>query len=181
MIINEENPRFGRMQQVKRHMFAMRNGVISDTMRKAGSTFKVIFGLNLPQIIEMAQVFGPDPELARELWANTATRESMLLAPMLIPAADFGEAEARQWIETVPCIEVADILCHRLLRHTPYAQTLATDLCLHATGLRQYTGLRLMANISREYPQAAAEATTACADSDDRAVRALAAQLAQGQ
>ena len=45
---------FNDMQTVKRAFFAMRNGVIADTLRRAGSPFKIIFGLNLPQISEIA-------------------------------------------------------------------------------------------------------------------------------
>ena len=33
------------MQIVKRHFFAMRNGIIADTLRRAGSPYHIIFGL----------------------------------------------------------------------------------------------------------------------------------------
>ena len=45
---------FNEMQTVKRHFFALRNGVIADALRRAGSPFRIIFGLNLPQIAEIA-------------------------------------------------------------------------------------------------------------------------------
>ncbi len=64
------------MQQIKRRFFAMRNGVVADMLRRAGSPFHIIFGLNLPQIVEIASEI---PETQREamadaLWQNRSTR-----------------------------------------------------------------------------------------------------------
>ena len=114
-----ETHKYNPMQTVKREFFAMRNGIISDTYRKAGTVFKIVFGLNLPQLVEIAGRTPHSRELAEALWANTTTRESMLLAPMLIDPETFSEEDARRWIASVCSYEVADILCHRLLRKTP--------------------------------------------------------------
>ena len=127
-------------------MFAMRNGIIADTLRSAGSPFQIIFGLNLPQLVEIANTNGPSKELAQKLWANTTTRESMLLAPMLMPIDDFCIEEARQWAAEAQVEEVADILCHRLLRHMPYAWQLAEELS------DKYIGLRLAYNLAHTDP-----------------------------
>lgn len=78
-------PEYNRMQLIKRRFYAMRNGIIADTLRKAGLGYKIIFGLNLPQITEIASGLTADADLAEELWADRRTRESMLLAPMLYP------------------------------------------------------------------------------------------------
>lgn len=61
---------FSKMQRLKRRFFAMRNGITADALRRVGQPFRVIFGLNMPQLREIAGEFGPDEELARELWAN---------------------------------------------------------------------------------------------------------------
>ncbi len=146
------------MQQVKRHFFAMRNGIIADTLRKAGSPFKIIFGLNLPQISDIAAQTPHTAELAERLWANDTTRESMLLAPMLYPAEAFTADDARRWVEAIPAAEVADILCHRLLRHLPFAWELAEELTDtdDAASLGCYTGLRLAFNLVGKDPARAA-------------------------
>ena len=136
---------FSRLQQVKRRFFAMRNGVIADTYRRAGSPHRIIFGLNLPQIVEIAAEFGPDSELAAELWANTTTRESMLLAPMLMRAEDITISRALEMISQCPGAETADILCHRLLRHTSFAYSLAEAACKASQpAMCRYAGLRLL-------------------------------------
>lgn len=150
----EKEEGFNEMQTVKRRMYAMRNGVIADALRKGGSPFRVIFGLNLPQLVEIAAI-GKDAAMSRQLWANTATRESMLLAPMLMPVEDFTMEEAVGWSRQVPACEVADILCHRLLRHEPYALELARRLIDEEETMAHYTGLRLMCNIAPRYPDEA--------------------------
>lgn len=70
---------FSRLQHVKRRFFAMRNGVIADTYRRAGSPFRIIFGLNLPQITEIAAEFAPDSELAAELWPTIPPEKACFL------------------------------------------------------------------------------------------------------
>ncbi|MDE6497271.1 MAG: DNA alkylation repair protein [Muribaculaceae bacterium] len=156
---------FNSMQAVKRRFFAMRNGVIADTLRRAGSPFHIIFGLNLPQISEIAAEWHGHPEagdLARKLWANTTCRESMLLAPMLLHGAGGVEKEAaRHMVEESPSDEVTDILCHRLLRHSPYAAELADELGDEEDCRMRYAGLRLMFNIVAAHPQQAKAMATA--------------------
>jgi len=143
--MEEPEHRYNPMQTIKRRFFALRNGIVADVLRRAGSPYKVIFGLNLPQIVEIASEREPSREMAEALWANNTTRESALLAPMLMPRDTFSEEDARRWISTVPDQEAADILCHRLLRHLPYACTLADSLS-DGDGLELYTGIRLAVN-----------------------------------
>lgn len=145
---------YNDMQRVKRRFFAMRNGVVADALRKAGSPFRFIFGMNLPQLVETVDILGgPNEGLARQLWANNATRESMLLAPMLMPVDAFTHYDALQWTSLIPAAEVADVLCHRLLRYEPYAWDLAEQLSESATtNMEVYTALRLALNIVRTDP-----------------------------
>ena len=148
---------FNPMQSVKRRFFAMRNGVIADTLRRAGSPFRVIFGLNLPQIAEIAAEVPQEhrAELAEALWANNGTRESMLIAPMLMSRESVDAGRAEQMLREAPCAEVADVLCHRLLRHLPFAQELSLSLADDADDGVRYGALRLMFNIVGEHPSEA--------------------------
>lgn len=140
-------PDYNQMQLIKRHFFAMRNGVIADTLRKSRLDYKIIFGLNLPQLAEQAATLPHTPELAEELWADCRTRESLLLAPMLYPPEMMDEATARRWFASAPTTEVADVLCHRLLRKLPCAYAMAMDHIADPDDLRRYTAFRLLFNI----------------------------------
>ena len=143
---------FNQTQEIKRRFFAMRNGIVADTIRKAGLQYKMIFGLNLPQITEIAADITPSRELAEQFWADTRTRESMLLAPMIYPREELTRERASEMLREVYTTEVADILCHRLLRHLPYAMDLATDAVTSASEMERYGGFRLMFNLLYSRP-----------------------------
>lgn len=169
------------MQAVKRRFFALRNGIISDTLRKGGSPFKIIFGLNLPQLKEIAEYTGKDAGLAEALWANTTTRESMLLAAMIYPEEKFTAEMAREWLEASPTAEVTDMLCHALLRRRPFASDLVYSITNDNTARPAliYGALRLMFNLLPTLdPEKARAVAVRFSDFDgDAAVKRLAMQL----
>lgn len=138
---------YNRIQIIKRRFFAMRNGIIADILRKAGLDYRMIFGLNLPQVVEIAEDQPHEVALAEELWADRRTRESMLLAPMLYPHADMDRETARRWLVEAPTVEVADVLCLKLLRYVNGAFDLATEALLSERDMTRYTALRLMFNL----------------------------------
>lgn len=132
------------MQNVKQRFFAMRNGVVADALRKNGSPFRIIFGLNLPQLRQIASVFGYNKELAKRLWENSNTRESRLLAPMLVNPSEISTSEIFDWLDSLTgSLEEIDILCHSLLRNLPDTQKLTSSLYDSENPLKRYTALRL--------------------------------------
>lgn len=138
---------FNEMQTVKRRFFAMRNGAVADNMRRLGANYRIIFGLNLPQIVEIAKDTPCSSVLAEALWKNQSTRESMLMAPMIYPREEFVFETACIWVSQVPTAEVADVLCHRLLRHMDYAWQLVEILSRSSVAMERYVAIRLMFNL----------------------------------
>lgn len=169
---------FSTMQQLKRSLYAMRNGAVADSIRKAGCPYRLIFGVNLPQLNEIAGRFGPSAELAEALWADTSLRESALLAPMLFPAADLTIEKARELAAAVRWSEDADILCFKLLRNTDFAPQLAAELAAADAPLQRYAGLRLFFNIVSSRPAEALAAARAELKRPD-ALSTLASMLAE--
>jgi 3-methyladenine DNA glycosylase AlkD len=169
--------KFNQMQQIKREFFAYRNGIIADTLRKNGANYRIIFGLNLPQLVEIANRNGKDRELAQKLWENTSTRESLLLAPMIFPAEDMDKATALKWISEVYSAEVGDILCHRLLRHLPFAFELATEIADNEKDLERYCSLRLLFNLLPKHIKEAEAIATKEAQRNNDVTKHLAQQL----
>lgn len=143
---------FNQIQEIKRRFFAMRNGIVADTIRKAGLQYKMVFGLNLPQIVEIAADIIPSQELAEQFWADTRTRESLLLAPMIYPRERLTQERGAEMLRESPTVEVTDVLCHRLLRHLPYAMDLATDAVTSDSETERYGGFRLMFNLLYSRP-----------------------------
>lgn len=135
---------FNEFQQIKRRFFAMRNGIIADALRRGGSPFKIIFGLNMPQIKDIASSIGRHPNLAKWLWNNSSTRESMLLAPMLLDPSAVDAATATLMVEESPSTEIIDSLCHSLLRHSPHAYQWGLDWAATDTPKLRYAAMRLL-------------------------------------
>ena len=97
--------KFNDLQIIKRRFFAMRNGIIADTIRKSGAPYRMIFGLNLPQIDEISRETGKNKELAEKLHADTSTRESQLLAPMLMPEEEMTPEKLSGGLPALPLMK----------------------------------------------------------------------------
>lgn len=143
------------LREVKQQFFALRNGLLADMLRKqCALPHRVIFGLNLPQIRDIALRCGEDADLAAALWADTDCREARLLAPMVHPA----DANALQWLAEVATVEEADVLCHRLLRRCPGATDFAARAVADSRPMVRYAALRLLLNLLPQSAPAAAAA-----------------------
>ncbi|MDE5919224.1 MAG: DNA alkylation repair protein [Duncaniella sp.] len=158
---------YNAMQTVKRRFFAMRNGIVADTLRRTMPEYKMVFGLNIPQIADIARETGISRALAEELWADRRTRESMLMAPMIFPIEELDAPTAGRMMDEVVTPEVADILCHRLLRHHPDARRLAMERVASPDDLVRYTAFSLLFNLLPDRaeevkPFAEAEFSSAC-------------------
>ena len=138
---------FNQMQKIKRNLFAMRNGIVADTLRKAGSPFPIIFGVNLPQLDEIAAATGKSEQLACELFNDCRCRESMLIAPMLMPIENMSQEMALEWLAKSKTAEVTDVLCHKLLRKLPDASVIVKKALGADTDMVRYGGIRLLWNL----------------------------------
>ncbi|MCM1441501.1 MAG: DNA alkylation repair protein [Roseburia sp.] len=137
------------LQLIKQRFFAMRNGIIADTLRRSGTPYRMIFGLNLPQIKEIAADFAPNLELARQLRDDRATRESQMIAPMLMTADYLTVDEATEWLLSAPTVEAIDILCHSLLRHHQAVSEIIDRALTADSDMAHYGAVRLMWNVFR--------------------------------
>lgn len=133
-----------RIKEIKRQFFTYRNGALGDALRRQGAPFKIIFGLNIIQLNNIAKSIIPDKVLAQQLWDNRSTRESLLLATMIYPRDDFDKETATIWIKQIPTQEIADVLCLNLLKQQPYAIQLADEMICSDNDIMRYTALRLM-------------------------------------
>ena len=66
---------------------------------------------------------------------------------MLYPAPLMTLDEALDWCKSVETTEVADNLCHKLLRNLPEADTLFRQLIAQEQTMVKYTGYRLLLNL----------------------------------
>lgn len=135
------------LKKIKHQFITYRNGIVADTLRKAGMNYNIIFGLQLPQLAAIAREYEPSMELAMQLWDDKNVRESRLLACYLFPAKEMTEQHSLEIAESVQTKEEADILCFRLLRRLPFAEKLASILKTSASPLSAYCGDALIRNL----------------------------------
>lgn len=147
METEERTPEFNEMQKVKRHFFALRNGIVADTLRKAGLPHRIIFGLSVVDLKTMSREIGVNPELSALLRANVSTRESRLLWPMIADVSQVDEDSALAMLSEVMSCEEADILCNALLRRCACSAAAAARLeaKADATKLQRYAVMRMRA------------------------------------
>ncbi|MCH5319302.1 MAG: hypothetical protein J1E38_06295 [Paramuribaculum sp.] len=145
---------FNTIQQIKRNFFSFRNGVIADSLKKGGSPYRLIFGLNLPQLNQIAQNIGEDLATAKQLHDDVNTRESQLLSSLIMPVDKIQQAEeAFNWLEGLRSKEAIDIACHKLIKKTSNP-LLVTEMCVSTeNSLLRYAGIRLLWNIYMTLPE----------------------------
>ena len=142
------------LRGIRKEFFAFRNGIIADKLRKVGDPHHMIMGCLLVDIIgivsRVRETIGDKAQMAAiasELWSDTNSRECRLAAPMLYPAESMTLDLALQWCKSVETAEVADNLCHKLLRHLDFANALFRQLITQDQPLIKYTGYRLLLNL----------------------------------
>ncbi len=136
-------------QSIKQQFFIYRNGLIADQLRAAGiNCYKIIFGLNVPQIAQIARQFTPSMALADALWQDCGIRESRLLATYLFPHSEISLDKAKALVENLQTTEEADMLCFRLLKHLSFAKEIIDLYSASDNKLHVYCTKSLLKHIS---------------------------------
>ena len=135
------------VQHIKKEFYAYRNGIVADALRQHGDCHQYIMGCQLTDVITVAANHGINQQLADCLWSDTKHRECRMIAPMLCSINDFDQEKATNWCKSVETDEIADILCHRLLRKLPYAEQLYHQLLTNPTSQVRYVAFRLLLNL----------------------------------
>lgn len=116
------------IRDIKQQFMARRNGIVADTLRKAGEKYSVIYGLQVPDLAAIARTLQPSAALADTLWAETSVRECRLLACYLWPVEETDFEKALTLCNEVNNREEADMLGFRLIKRLPFAAGLVEML-----------------------------------------------------
>lgn len=135
------------LSQARKAFFAYRNGTVADALRRGGDPHPVIMGCQLTDVATIARGLEPDAALAQAFWNERNHRECRMIAPMLYPTGTMTMGTAMAWALNVENDEIADILCHRLLRQASYAQAMVSELLSYSKPQVRYTAFRLLLNI----------------------------------
>lgn len=140
------------VKEIKQDFFKYRNGIIAEGLRKLYPEGTIIFGLIVPQFMEMAKKYPHQPELAFRLWHEEKSRESRLFALYILPAELLNEDDALALINSVRSQEEAEFLAFRILRHLPFANHLLSaydPLYENIDSLQGYTFFMLKKNLGQ--------------------------------
>ena len=140
-------PKSHMIKTLKKQFFAHRNGVLSQQLKAAGDPHAIVMGGQLVDVVAIAGHYSKDSRLAQALWDESHYRECRMAAPMLYPVEEFTMDDALNWCNSLEGIEIADVLCHRLLRHLPFAPQLCDRLLESEKPLLRYAAWRLLLNL----------------------------------
>lgn len=122
------------------------NGVISQSMRDKGMDYKLIFGIEVPRLKEIAFQYEKNHDLAQALWKENI-RECQILATMLQPVDTFYPEIAEIWIESMRMPEQAEQATMHLFQHLPYATDVVFQWIADERPYFQLCGYLLMARL----------------------------------
>lgn len=138
-----------QIRDIKKELRAAMNGILSAQMRQAGMPYKLVFGVELPRLLDLAREFTPSRQLAQQLW-NENIRESKLLACILMPKEEFVPELADIWVEEIPTAEVAQIFVMYLMQHTRKAAVQAFEWIATQHPYRQLCGFLCLARLLQQ-------------------------------
>ena len=134
------------VRQIKSQLRLFMNGVLSQSLREKGLKYRLIFGVELPRLKEIAAGYEQNHDLAQALWKEDI-RECKILAAYLQPVETFDAELADFWMESVHNTELADYLCMALFRRLLYASQKAFQWMASENRMEQYTGFRLITHL----------------------------------
>lgn len=148
-----ENPQTGcpeeladQLRFIKQSLRGMMNGVLSQSMREKGLTYKVNFGVEMPRLCEFATELPHTSALAATLWKEDI-RECRLLAGMLQPIEAFPADLAEVWVEQMRFPEEAAFTVLHLFSRLPYASTVAFEWVAREEEMFQLCGWLLLGRL----------------------------------
>lgn len=134
------------VREVKKALRSAMNGVLSAQMRRAGMPYRLVFGVEIPRLLSIAQEFPADRRLAQALW-NESIRECKMLAAMLMPQEEMLPEVAEIWVEEIPTAEIAQTTVMYLFSRTAWAPTVAFEWIASDHPMRQLCGFLILARL----------------------------------
>lgn len=139
-----------KFRDIKKDFFSLRNGVIAEALKKLYPGKTIIFGLNVPQFMELRKKYPSDLDLGLKLWHDKGCRESRLFSLYIIPFDEIDMPTAIQMVLDVQSSEEAEFLAFRILRHLSFAQELFIKLdSVEKSSLSDYCRIMLGKNLQQ--------------------------------
>lgn len=131
---------------IRRAFRLLMNGVASQSMRQKGSTYHVNWGIQLPQLKEMAAQYEQDSQLAVLLWKDDV-RESKIMATLLMPHGEMLPDMMELWMQQTPNMEMAEMAVINLFQYAETAPLFAYRWMASERELERYAGFLLIGRL----------------------------------
>ena len=134
------------MQLIKRDFRSLMNGTAAASLREKGLHYRLIFGVEWPQLMRLSAEIGKDHDLAQALWKEDI-RECRLLAGLIQPVETFSLELADVWIETMHYPEEAQYTVLSLFRHLPHVSEAAFQWIARSEEMYRLCGWLVLARL----------------------------------
>mgnify|MGYP004699601611 FL=1 len=145
-IMTQDTELAEQLRHIKRSLRGVMNGPVSASMRDKGLAYKVIFGVELPRLQQMAADLPHTYELAAALWKENI-RECRLLAGMLMPTERMDADLATLWVEQMQYAEEAECTVLHLFSHEVWASVKAYEWIASDNEMFQLCGYLLLSRL----------------------------------
>lgn len=136
-----------RYKQLLAHIHARKNGDVAQLMKGKGLSYKMIWGVSLIELRQIAREFEPNHVLALKLW-NKQWRETMILATLLDNPLEVTEEQMDFWTKSFENSEIAEQASANLWAKTKFAFVKALEWCRGKKHLVRYTGIHLLGRLA---------------------------------
>lgn len=134
------------IKEIKQSFRLLMNGEASRSLREKGVEYKLIWGISLPQLKQMAQKYEKSYALAVELWKQDI-RECKVLATLLMPPDEMPEEVAEIWMEQTRTQEMAEVEAFNLFQYLSYAEAMAYRWIASDNELYQIGGYSILSRL----------------------------------
>jgi Predicted DNA alkylation repair enzyme len=110
-------------------LFQEKNGQVAETMLNLGVIYKVNYGVSLATIRAVAVKYGPDHELALQLFEHDS-REAKIAATLVDDPAQVTPEQMDGWALEFLNGELVEQVCANLFRHVEYSLAKSFEWCL---------------------------------------------------
>ena len=135
-----------KLQLIKRDFRSLMNGTAAASLREKGLHYRLIFGVEWPQLMRLSAEIGKDHDLAQALWKEDI-RECRLLAGLIQPVETFSLELADVWIETMHYPEEAQYTVLSLFQHLPHVSEAAFNWIARSEEMYRLCGWLVMARL----------------------------------
>lgn len=128
------------LQRIIEEIKSRMSGPTSVSLTQLGVSYKVNYGVSIPELSTIAEIYKGNHKLALELF-DQDIRECKILASMIDDPEQVTGEQIDNWAQSFTNIEIVEQVCYNLLWKTDCALSRSIEWCLGNDELLQKAGL----------------------------------------